>query len=113
MQGLLTQKVIHKQDHISAINRSSDLYHRVAPSRATPQSMAAGATAASSSPQSHHGNIEVSYRYRWPPRDGKSPRCGGGWHCFSRPSRNFAGGPSPEGIRGLSSLKDVSEASLT
>lgn len=60
MQGLLTTKVVHKQDKLTAINRGHELYTTFAPRERSEGAAAAGSASASTS-----GNtITVTYSYR-------------------------------------------------
>lgn len=57
LQGLLTTKVIHKQDKLTAVNRSHELYTSYAPRE---QAAASSSSAASTS----GSKITVTYSYR-------------------------------------------------
>ena len=57
LQGLLTTKVIHKQDKLTAVNRSHELYTSYAPRE---QAAASNSSAASTS----GSKITVTYSYR-------------------------------------------------
>ena len=74
-QGLLAQKVIHKQDHISTVNRGHELYSAAGASQAAGLSNgteqrggpdAAKASTSGSSPEPS-ARVEVSYCYRRAP----------------------------------------------
>ena len=68
MQGLLSTKVVHKQDRLSAVNRAHELYASYAPAeRSQPEEATAAAcamSAAAASPASTSGRITVNYSYR-------------------------------------------------
>lgn len=60
MQGLLTTKVVHKQDKLTAVNRGHKLYTAFAPKERSEAAAAIGSDSASTS-----GNtITVTYSYR-------------------------------------------------
>ena len=61
MQGLLTTKVVHKQDKLTAINRGHKLFTAFTPEERLVATAAVGSPSASTS-----GNtITVTYSYRW------------------------------------------------
>ena len=65
VQGLLSTKVVHKQDRLSAVNRAHELYAAHAPAeRAQPDQAAAADPAAAADAASTSGRISVTYSYR-------------------------------------------------
>ena len=70
MQGLLSTKVIHKQDKLASVNREHELYHAHAPSSAAsaaPSCTPAAAKTPAADVPSSSGRITVSYSYRSDP----------------------------------------------
>ena len=61
-QGLLSTKVIHKQDRLAAVNRGHELYSSYAPAAAAGQQAEPEAAAASRASTS--GRITITYSYR-------------------------------------------------
>lgn len=60
LQGLLTTKVVHKQDKLTSVNRTHELYTSFVPKERSDSAAAAAASAASTS----GGRISISYSYR-------------------------------------------------